>query len=265
MPDVSTIEVKLNGTAPAMVMDGDLALSRWGLTIAAHLAQSAALWLPRSIWPLIDSDSLYRDHPDLLGDDGREVAEILGQWQMMWQTNRLKGSYCWFGDLRHESQIAKDMDEFIHQRFESALSALTARLETHEDDADVDWRTQAICDAFATAAALSPQTAVLLARRSQLSRIEAVFDALPEASIDQIPPDIHLTSRRLRLDGLPPVMLGKLDLVAVHIAAPRAMLLPWGVNEASLWGDNDPGFPGGNGFAPDPWVGAVAAWRGIAS
>jgi hypothetical protein len=261
MPDVSTIEVKLNGTAPAIVIDGDLALSRWGLMISAHLAQSAPLWLPRSIWPLIDSDSLYQREPDLLGDDGGEVAEILSQWQMMWQTNRLKGQYCWFGDLRHEGQITKDMDDFVHQRFEAALTMLVGRVEDHQPSSDMDWRTQAIWDAFATAAALSPQTAILIARRSQLPRITAVVDALPEASIDEIPVSPSAPGEKPLLGGLPPVMLGVLDLVAVHIAAPGAMLLPWGVGEASLWGDSDPGLPGPIGFAPDPWTGAVVAWR----
>src|SRR5688500_7324716 len=108
MADVSAIQVKFAGLSPAFVLDGDLALSRWGLLLAARLAQSAQVWIPRSLWPLIDSDSLYRTRPALLDPDGEAVVDALGDWHAAWQGHRLRGAFHWFGDHRHEGQCPAD-------------------------------------------------------------------------------------------------------------------------------------------------------------
>src|SRR5262245_55067003 len=121
MAEVSTIEVRFNGATPALIIDGDLAFSRWGLLLAARLAESGPLWLPRSLWPLIDSDRIYRDDPALLGHDGEETAEALSDWHAAWHGNRLKGAFHWFGDHRHESNLPDEADEYLLQRFEVAL------------------------------------------------------------------------------------------------------------------------------------------------
>lgn len=264
MADVSTIEVRLNGATPALIIDGDLALSRWGLLLAARLADSGPVWLPRSLWPLIDSDWLYRDEPDRLGLRGEEAAEALSDWHAAWQGNRLKGAFHWLGDLRHESNLPEGADEHLLQRFEAALARLVARLGGESEDHAIDWRDQALCDALATATALSPRPSILLAQRGALPRLARIAVEEPCLVCDEIkrrPP--RALGERLSLSLLPPLLLNELDLIAVHFAAPRAMLLPWGAGDSELWGDADPGFalPGGN--APDPLSGAAIAWHRV--
>lgn len=263
MADVSTIEVKLNGATPALIVDGDLALSRWGLLLAARLAETGPLWVPRSLWPLIDSDRLYREEPGLLGRGGEEAAEALSDWHAAWQCNRLKGAFHWFGDHRHESQLPDEADEFLLQRFEAALNQLIGRLGGESEEAPLDWRDQSICDALATAAALSPRPSVLIARRSSVFRLAAIAKAAPQFSVGEVKKPPPALGERLNLSLLPPLLLGELDLIAIHLAAPKAMLLPWGSGDADMWGEADPGFAPPGGGAPDPFTGATIAWHGV--
>ncbi len=63
--------------------------------------------------------------------------------------------------------------------------------------------------------------------------------------------------------GLLPLLDHGARLAAIHVVAPRALALPWGVGGEALWGSADPGFPDPEEPAPDPWDGARLAWHFI--
>lgn len=265
MAELSAIEVKLGKTSPALVLDGDLALSPYGLLLAARLAQANAIWIPRSLWPLIDSDRIYNDDHSLLGSEGKIVAEALSDWHGAWQTNRLRGTFFWFGDHRHEGLLPSDADEFVHQRFEVALNALGAEDVSEQAARPFDWRSFAACEALAISAALSPLHAVILARKGSLSLLGSIAarNHIEFKQADGLPRGFVSSFAEHALNSLPPIMHGTLELIALHVFAPKAMLLPWGMGQSELWGENDPGFTTPFGDAPDPWARASIAWHRV--
>src|SRR5882672_2994276 len=101
MTDVSSVEIRLNTGKPACILDGSLALDPCGPLLSHRLAQHWPVWIVRSLWPLIDSDHVYRKNPELLdqGADrrgaGRGIvtAEALSEWHALWVSGRLNGSF----------------------------------------------------------------------------------------------------------------------------------------------------------------------------
>jgi hypothetical protein len=273
MPSLSSVEIRLNAQAPACVLDAGLALSPHGLLLATRLAREWPVWLVRSMWPMIDSDQLYRERPHLIQAPGeavesaQELIRALGDWHVAWLGNRVQGRFQWIGDRRHESDLPADVDEQLPFRFEVLVNRLLGH-GTESDERAVSawsWRYTCACEALALAAALQTRPTIILAGREPESRPDTVT-IWEEFAGAECPPVVLNGSVPLCLPpslqiGLPPLLGGEMRLAAIHVAAPRALALPWGPGSEALWGEADPGFPNIDEPAPDPWEGATVAWH----
>jgi hypothetical protein len=275
MSSLSSVEIRLNAGAPACVLDASLALSSGGLLLATRLAREWPVWLVRSMWPMIDSDQLYRERPHLVAAAGEPRASVdqlisaLGDWHVAWLGDRVKGRFHWIGDHRHESDIPEDADECLLARFEALANSLLRRTGDSDDEAidEWSWRRTSACEALALAAALQTRPTVVLTLAEPGTRPGAVelweeFTGVecPALEVNGTTPFALPASLRI---GLPPLLDGAARLAAIHIAAPRALSLPWGVGGVDLWGETDPGFLVPNGPAPDPWDGATLVWHPV--
>jgi hypothetical protein len=272
MSQLSSVEIKLGAQPPACVLDAELALSPLGLLLALRLAQEWRVWLARSLWPMIDSCRLYDARPHLVrgpedcgGEAVTPVVTALGDWHQAWLGARINGRFHWIGDHRHESDLPQDADDLLPQRFEALAAALS--LDNDDDAANSDWSWRRTCglEALALAAALSARPTVILTDLKAGATRPAVVGLWEERS-GRPAPQLALNGHAplalpasLRL-GLPPLLAGELTLAAVHVAAPRALVIPWGLGGEEMWGAADPGFPD-YGPAPDPWDGASLAWH----
>ena len=120
MQGFSSIEVRINALAPACVLDAELALSPAGLLLATRMAREWPIWLMRSMWPMIDSDQLYRRCPRIISGPGEPQEDVdalikaLGDWHAAWLGNRGKrGKTCGEGALA-PSQVATGLIPSAH-------------------------------------------------------------------------------------------------------------------------------------------------------
>jgi hypothetical protein len=271
MANVSSVEIRLGGQAPACVLDAELALSPFGLLLALRLAQEWRVWLSRSLWPMIDSYRLFDTRPHLVmepdaasGDEIAELLTALGDWHQAWQGARINGRFHWIGDHRHESDLPDDADEFLPQRFEMMAEALIGE-EPCDDEAGWSWRRTCGFEALALAGALSQRPTLILTSlrpgdreprlvslwQERANRPSRALPGLNGAAPVHLPPWVKV--------GLPPLLADEITLCAVHVAAPRAAVLPYVLAGDDLWASEDHG--GGLGEAPDPWAGATLAWH----
>jgi hypothetical protein len=268
MNSLSSIEVRLKANAPACVLDAGLALSAGGLLFAIRLAREWPVWLVRSMWPMIDSDQLYRERPGLLAandessDAVGSLIEALGDWHAAWQRNTIRDIH-WPGDNRHESDFPDDVDAGLLPRFEFLAGHLISQLNGKaEIGPHWSWRHTCACEALALAAALQTRPTIVLVelepdRAPLVVRIWEAFTgrACPAHEFSNVTPIV--LPDRLRI-GLPSVLMGGLELAAVHVTAPRALSLvpeePDGLweNEIEL---NAPAKLG------EAWDGAMLLWH----
>jgi hypothetical protein len=270
MTSLSSIEVRLKANAPACVLDAGLALSGGGLLFAIRLAREWPVWLVRSMWPMIDSDQLYRERPGLLAANDQPTAAVeglidaLGDWHAAWQRDKIRGVH-WPGDNRHESDFPEDADDSLLPRFEYLTSHLISRLNGRTDvDGEWSWQRTCACEALALAAALQTRPTVVIAglekgRAPLVVRIWEAFtgrDCPPHDFAGETP---LILPERLRI-GLPPVLTGGLELAAIHVSAPRALALaPDDDEDDPLW-KSDAGLAAGDAAA-EPWKGAMLLWH----
>jgi len=271
MANVSSVEIRLGSQTPACVLDAELALSPFGLLLALRLAQEWRVWLARSLWPMIDSYRLFDTRPHLVmepGEPSRDEVEplltALGDWHQAWLGARINGRFHWIGDHRHESDLPEDADEFLPQRFEMMAEALIGDEAT--DDAHWSWRRTCGFEALALAGALSPRPTLILTHLRPGEREPRLVSLWQERDgrhcrplgLNGVPP-ISLPPW-IKI-GLPPLLGEELTLCAVHVAAPRAPVLPYVLGGDDLWsseaGDGTPA------DAPDPWDGAMLAWHAM--
>jgi hypothetical protein len=270
MANVSSVEIRLGGQTPACVLDAELALSPFGLLLALRLAQEWRVWLSRSLWPMIDSYRLFDTQPHLVmeaGEPGRDEVQplltALGDWHQAWLGARINGRFHWIGDHRHESDLPEDADEFLPQRFEMMAEALIG------DEGGDTWSWRRTCgfEALALAGALSQRPTMILTllrpgeREPRLVSLWQEEGGRPCKSLGLnggaapigLPPWVKI--------GLPPLLCDELTLCAVHVAAPRAAVLPYVLGGDDLWASED-----GDGMlagTPDPWDGATLAWHAM--
>ena len=275
MQGFSSIEVRINALAPACVLDAELALSPAGLLLATRMAREWPIWLVRSMWPMIDSDQLYRRCPRIISGPGEPQEDVdalikaLGDWHAAWLGNRVKGCFHWLGDLRRESAIPEDADENLLVRFEALVGGRLRGDRRDEDDAVEGWLWRRTCagEALALAAALQTRPTIVLAAAAKGARPTTVAlweeftrTECPPRDVAGAPPVALPASLRV---GLLPLLDHGARLAAIHVVAPRALALPWGTGGEVLWGAADPGFPDPEEPAPDPWDGARLAWHFI--
>lgn len=274
MANLSSVEIRLGGQTPACVLDAELALSPIGLLLALRLAQEWRVWLARSLWPLIDSYRLFDTQPHLVmepddsaDDDVEPLLTALGDWHQAWLGARINGRFHWIGDHRHESDLPEDADEFLPQRFEVMAQALIG-----DEGGDAwSWRRTCGFEALALAGALSARPTVILTSLKPGEREPRLVSLWQEgargpcrslglnggAAPVSLPPWVKI--------GLPPLLCDEITLCAVHVAAPRAAVLPYVLAGDDLWasegGEGFLGAMGGDGA--DPWAGATLAWHAV--
>jgi hypothetical protein len=268
--NLSRVEIRLTGQPPACVLDAGLALSPNGLLLAMRLAREWPVWLVRSMWPMIDSDQLYRERPHLVAASGEPASRVaalidaLGDWQAAWVRQSVKGIH-WPGDHRHESDFPDDADEGLLARFDALAASLIAGGDDRETHEAWSWRRTCACEALALAAALQTRPTIVLASLEDGARPLAVsiWDEFkhvesPPLALDGAAPVALPASLRI---GMPLLLGGGLGLAAIHVMAPRALTLPREATGDGLWTEGAANLPGVEPV--DPWQGAMLSWHAI--
>jgi hypothetical protein len=252
------------GPQPAIIIDGRLALSPYGLLISLRLARRARVWLVRTLWSLLDNDQFFQNRPDLIDDNGNsgEEAVMLAEWRRAWLQANLLDRFCWIGDARHESLLPEDMPDGSVERFE-----LLSRFLDLRGAADCGESPLGECarDAACLAAVLCASDAIILTPAGPDGAAPRLCTMLADAGIDckapvdgqmadqasaeVLPAGLQVLAQQLALDGF--------RLSAVHLLAPRA-LVPMHADDADPdWtGDLEPD-------DADPWAGSSAFWHVI--
>lgn len=146
-----------------VIIDAHLALAPLGLLRTMRLARTTRVWLPRSLWSLLDNDALYRRHPERLSRRPHgalaRMAEQMPMWRQAWHHGRLAANVHWIGDARYEGSAPERGDPGLFQRFEAYRAGLDCAGGLVGDDPLGDCAR----DAAALAAALQPDPLLILA------------------------------------------------------------------------------------------------------
>lgn len=157
--------VLLRVDAPMLnvIIDAHLALAPLGLLRTMRLARTTRVWLPRSLWSLLDNDALYRRQPERLSRRPQvalaSMAEQMPMWRQAWHYGRLAADVHWIGDACYEGSAPERGDPGLFQRFEACRAGLDCAGGPVGDDPLGDCAR----DAAALAAALQPDPFVILA------------------------------------------------------------------------------------------------------
>jgi hypothetical protein len=272
------VSVRVGHRPPGIVVDATFALSKMGLLVTMALTATANVWLPRSLYSLLDNDAYYRLHPEQMGGKswlrakGRaglleEMARALESWRHAWLAGRLSSRVNWIADARYESALPDREESGLLPRFERCAEALDA-LQAGAADAVSDTGPLDDCarDVVALAAALQPETAYIL--------------TIADAS-GGTPPLARFVENRLDrkaqlwtgLTGLveaafapafaPLAACRGTGAAIVQIAAPIILALPdsWTGGE---WAGDEP-LEGGDEMLGDLWRDAGILWRPLAA
>lgn len=111
-----------------VIIDAHLALAPLGLLRTMRLARTTRVWLPRSLWSLLDNDALYRRHPERLSRRPHRalarMADQMPMWRQAWHYGRLAADVHWIGDARYEGSAPERGDPGLFQRFEACRAGL---------------------------------------------------------------------------------------------------------------------------------------------
>ena len=249
----------------AVIIDGRLALSRYGLLISLRLADRARVWLVRTLWSLLDNDQFFQDRPELIDDNGRpgEAATMLAEWRRAWLGANMLNRCCWIGDARHESLLPFDMPEGSVERFEFLSGLFDGRNPAGRGESPLG---ECARDAICLAAVLCASGSVILTpggRNGHESRLCTMLEAagIPCAEIEDERAAAMLSAETLPT-GLVPLarqLAGNgFELAAVHLLVPHALVASPADADDLEWPAQ---LPEGE---VDPWADASALWHRIA-
>jgi hypothetical protein len=233
------LDVNVSARRQSCILDVPLALSRCGLLFAVRASRELNVWLSRTLWQILDNTEFYRAQPQLLVP-GRRAGEnddlplIIGEWEQARIENDLLGlNVFWAGDARYESLLPKDVDKNLIERFERAAEELDQ--DWAGDEGDYDPLRECHRDAVALAMALMPYGSVILtvSGKDDPDGMPGICRYLIECGIPAHPVEGAGTAHVVRTNltgvfarsGLAELTWSGLDVVALHLVAPRALML----------------------------------------
>ncbi len=258
---IPPLDVNVSVRRQSCILDVPLALSRCGLLFAVRAARELNVWLSRTLWQILDNTEFYRSHPQLLVTGRRagatansaadELPLIIGEWEQARLENDLLGlNVFWAGDARYESLLPKDVDKRLIERFERAAQELDQ--DWAGEEGDYDPLRECHRDAVALAMALMPYGPVILtlSGENDPDGMPGICRYLIECGIPASPVNGARTARDVRANlsgifartGLAELTWTGLDVVALHLVAPRALMLgACASDDRDFEAENDPG------------------------
>jgi len=278
----------------ACVLDTHLALSTFGLLLAQRLCSEFDLWLCRELWQILDNTNFYLSETNSLSTPLLEAGahkghcvrnmdamrHVLMQWEWARSETDLAGlRVFWIGDALSESLLPSRVDEHIVQRYERLARSLERR--NNSGRGDNKQTGDSFGDCFRDAAALS--VALMPCRCFILTQVPShgPETQIPEPSLcaylrSRGIPVLPVTRERatvmqqniitsmLDRSGVSELMWTGLDLAALHILAPRAIVLPSQEQDQATFPEPLPSFME-DGELDDWWEGALGFWYSFGS
>lgn len=255
MSSIPPLSVTVNTKKRACVLDTHLVLSRYGLLLAQRLGEEFNLWLVRELWQILDNTQYYLSHPELLtpsrpGNKGSEtniniksslLREILRQWELARIETDMAGlKVFWIGDAMSESLLPTEVDQNLVYRFETLARSLDVRVHKQSHNSQND---NIFADCFRDAAAL---TSALISYRGFILTLQGhrsedfpenepiICSYLREWGIRcyRVGSDNKTKMERefiipiFARTGISELMWAGLNLAAVHIIVPEAIIIP---------------------------------------
>jgi hypothetical protein len=250
----SSFSVAVDTKRRACVLDAHLALSPFGLLLAQRLSSEFDLWLVRELWQILDNTQYYLLEPERLvpvapgkspskvhPSSNGNLRETLAQWDTARTETDLGGlKIYWIGDAISESLLPSRVDPHLVSRFEILASSLDARARKLPPESE-----NVFADCFRDAVAL---TAALSQHRAFILTLQAPDNT---SAPDRSEPFIcgylrHYwrvrcnrveITRQVRMErdvvlplltraGATELMWAGLKLAAVHVLAPRSVVIP---------------------------------------
>lgn len=290
-----SLSVTVNMKRRACVLDAHLALSRYGLLLAQRLGDEFDLWLVRELWQILDNTQYYLSNPELLippragkhvrtvkqhpetnGDIKKQLfRDILNQWDLARIETDLAGlKIFWIGDALSESLLPTGVDPNLVHRFETLASSLDLRVYKNNGKTSTE---NIFADCFRDAAAL---TAALISHRGFiLTRQGHGNEELPEHEpiLCSYLRQWGVRCFRVELDqkinierefifpifaraGISELMWAGLNLAAVHIVVPEAIIIPPLKKEEDVFQKEIPFSVEKACEKKDWWRGAMCFW-----
>ena len=252
--------------APAIIIDGRLALSPLGLLFALRVARSSRrAWLPCTWWALLDNDTFFQAHPEVIDDHGNGAvkASMLQEWRLAWMHANLLDQFWWIGEGAHESLLPGGIDVRTVDRFHLLTAWFDRRCKV-PSRRPLEPLSDCARDAVVLAAVLTLYSPVILTvpddddgepRLCTLVREAGLTCREVEGGANGAEAAASLLSGTLGLAAEQLAMAG-LRLAAVHILAPRAIVAGASEEAEFDWDERIPGDPD-----RDPWDDAVAIWH----
>jgi hypothetical protein len=278
------LDVRVNARRRACVLDIALALSPWGVMFPWRMADEMDIWLVPSFWDLLDGADYYLQDPGAFrsdpasgfveeGRDPRGFLDTLAQWQ----TARLEADLpsvpvYWAGDARHESLLPKGVSGDLMACFPMLAASLERMLPSGSPEFEPG-NPFADCtrDAAALAAVLGRHRPIVFSLAPSPGETPYICRYLAACGIpcrelasrngEANPMQRHLQPAFLR-SGIAELIWSGMSLVALHIVAPKAFLVPQSGEDDCTY---DEDLPRADTRAPSPgwWDGAVATWYGL--
>jgi hypothetical protein len=280
----SSFSIAVDAKRRACVLDTHLALSPYGLLLAQRLSSELDLWLVRELWQILDNTQYYLTEPDqlrpaiaaaaplLAQSDAESLRDTLTQWEAARTETDLAGlNIHWIGDALSESMLPARVDPHLVSRFETLARSLDRRVQqVATDRAGV--LVDCARDAVALTAALMPYRAFILTARAGENGAAPDEPALcSQLRAWGVRSYCLGASARIQLEreyvlpmfgraGVAELMWAGLKLAAVHVLAPKAVMVPRrGERSDLLDADLEPAGEGVPGDV-DWWNGAVSFW-----
>lgn len=263
------------GRRRACVLDGALALSPLGLSLAQRLCGEFEVWLVRELWQILDNTAFYLERPErlftglgcpVLNGSADAIRETLRLWDFARTEADLAGlNVYWVGDALGGSLLPAGFDAHLVNRYERLAHALDRRAEGVGASGAL---VQCARDAVALTVALAPSRAVLLTTRESWAPDEPLPAPLLRAwgiPVDALPPgrsgrlEREALGEQLARAAVAELRWAGLDLVAMHIVARRAAAIP-AFGGSSLLESDEPDVPDDGDDECDWWADAVAFW-----
>ena len=263
------LQVTVDSRGCSCVLDVRLALSRHGLMLALRLAEELRVYLVPTLWQVLDNTAYYERHPRSLaaGEDDAPMADAASEELARWEAARMELGLgglrlYWAGDSMYESSLPKDIDPAVIDRFECLAAQLQSRGGADATLANLPLL-EGSRDAAALSVALCRYRPLILSLGDAAGGTPALCRFLESRGIACRALDD--AQALLAKAGLRPMLArcGALELtwaglpvVAVHLVAPAASILPFtSARDPALDVDSEPGH--------DWWRGACAFWYAL--
>lgn len=273
MNPLPPLQVTVDARGWSCILDVRLALARLGPTLALRLAEEARVCLVPTLWDVLDNTAYFEADPEALGSDplAPELDPALGfdphaltQWDKARTDQGLAAlRIYWAGDALHVSSLPKDVDAEVVRRFDRLGEWLEGRLVRARPDL-----------ASTRPARLLEGSIGALALAAAMTRYRPLILTLAPAPDGSMPALCRvldlcgIPTRRLSLEesretrgqlapllarcGVLDLLWAGLPLVALHLVAPRALLMEGAE-------DTEPDVREGD----DGWQGAAAFWYAL--